>query len=45
MGVVAGAPHENVWNWWVPVHHNIPLGGMTMNMGPAPAPSMSGMGP
>ena len=47
MGVVAGAPHENVWNWWVPVHHNIPLGGMTinMNMGSSPSPSMSGMSP
>ena len=33
MGVVAGAPHENVWNWWVSIHHNIPLGGsMNMNM-------------
>jgi hypothetical protein len=47
MGVVAGAPHENVWNWWVPVHHNIPLGGMNinMNMGSSPSPSMSGMSP
>ncbi len=47
MGVVAGAPHENVWNWWVPVHHNIPLGGMTinMNMGSSPSPSMTGMSP
>jgi hypothetical protein len=23
MGVVAGPAHENVWNWWVPIHHNI----------------------
>ena len=25
LGVVVGAPHENVWNWWVAVHHNIGL--------------------
>ena len=30
MGVVAGAPHENVWNWWVAIHHNIGLGGSPM---------------
>jgi hypothetical protein len=39
MGVVAGAPHQNVWNWWVAVHHNIGLGG-AMNMGPSQSPSM-----
>ncbi|MFY9932571.1 MAG: serine/threonine-protein kinase [Streptosporangiaceae bacterium] len=33
MGVVAGPVHEDVWNWWVDVHHNIGLGGsMPMNM-------------
>ncbi len=45
MGIVAGAPHENVWNWWVAIHHNIPLGGasMNMNMAPSASPSMSSM--
>ncbi len=39
------APHEDVWNWWVAIHHNIPLGGasMNMNMTPSASPSMSGM--
>ncbi len=23
MGIVAGPVHENVWTWWVAVHHNI----------------------
>jgi hypothetical protein len=42
LGVVAGAPHENVWNWWLPIHHNIPLGGNPMNMPmPGSSPSMS----
>jgi hypothetical protein len=27
MGWVAGAPHEDVWNWWMAVHHNLVLGG------------------
>jgi hypothetical protein len=40
MGVVAGAPHENVWNWWVAIHHNIGLGGSPMNMNmPSSSPS------
>ena len=40
LGVVAGAPHEAVWNWWVAIHHNIGLGGSPMNMNmPSPAPS------
>jgi hypothetical protein len=39
LGIVAGAPHESVWNWWVPIHHNIPLGG-SMNMAmPGSSPS------
>jgi hypothetical protein len=45
LGVVDGAPHENVWNWWLPIHHNIPLGGSPMNMNmplPGSSPSMSG---
>ena len=36
LGQAYGAPHEDVWNWWVGVHHNIALGGMKMsdmNMG------------
>jgi serine/threonine-protein kinase len=31
--VAYGAPHQDVWTWWVAVHHNIGLGGVTMNMG------------
>jgi serine/threonine protein kinase len=49
MGVVAGAPHENVWNWWVAIHHNIGLGGASMHMTMPPAasasPTMSSMSP
>jgi hypothetical protein len=43
MGVVAGPVHADVWNWWVAVHHNIGLGGasMNMNMNPTPSSSMS----
>ena len=26
LGYVYGPVHGNVWNWWVPVHHNIGLG-------------------
>ena len=29
---VAGPVHEDVWNWWVAVHHNIGFGGSPMNM-------------
>ncbi len=45
MGIVVGAPHEAVWKWWVAIHHNIPLGGvsMNMNMTPSASPSMSSM--
>ncbi len=32
MASVAGPGHEDVWNWWVAVHHNIGLGGSPMNM-------------
>ena len=32
MAIVAGPVHEDVWNWWVAVHHNIGLGGSPMNM-------------
>ena len=43
LGVVAGAPHENVWNWWVAIHHNIGLGGAAMHMNmPMPSSSPSG---
>ncbi|HEY2692697.1 MAG TPA: hypothetical protein VGJ50_29975 [Streptosporangiaceae bacterium] len=31
LGQAYGAPHEDVWNWWVGVHHNIALGGMKMS--------------
>jgi len=45
MGVVAGPVHQDVWNWWVAIHHNIGLGGspMNMNMNPSASPSVSGM--
>ncbi len=39
MGVVTGPLHENVWNWWVAIHHNIGLGGASMNMNAPPSPS------
>ena len=26
LGYVSGPVHGDVWNWWVPVHHNIGLG-------------------
>ena len=32
MASVAGPVHEDVWNWWVAIHHNIGLGGSPMNM-------------
>jgi hypothetical protein len=56
MGYVAGPVHQDVWNWWVTVHHDLSLGGpMNMLMPAAPAsgsaspassasPSMSPMG-
>jgi serine/threonine-protein kinase len=31
LGIVYGAPHQDVWTWWVAVHHNIGLGGVSMN--------------
>ena len=45
MGVVAGPVHGDVWNWWVAVHHNIGLGGASMNMNMNPSPSTSGTSP
>jgi hypothetical protein len=41
LGVAAGAPHENVWNWWVAIHHNIFLGGTPMINMPMPSASAS----
>jgi serine/threonine protein kinase len=32
LGWVAGPVHEDVWNWWVGVHHNIGFAGAPMNM-------------
>jgi len=32
LGWVAGPVHEDVWNWWVGVHHNIGFAAMPMNM-------------
>ena len=28
MGYVSGPLHADVWNWWVPVHHNVGLTGV-----------------
>jgi hypothetical protein len=44
-GYVAGPVHEDVWNWWVAVHHDLtPGSSMNMTM-PASSPSMAGMSP
>src|SRR5579864_2259981 len=32
LGWVSGPVHEDVWNWWVGVHHNIGFTGSPMNM-------------
>ena len=32
LGWAAGPVHEDVWNWWVDVHHNIGFAGSPMNM-------------
>jgi hypothetical protein len=32
LGWVSGPVHEDVWNWWVGVHHNIGFAGSAMNM-------------
>jgi serine/threonine-protein kinase len=32
LGYAAGPVHEDVWNWWVGVHHNIGFAGAPMNM-------------
>jgi hypothetical protein len=32
LAVADGPVHEDVWNWWVAVHHNIGLGGLPMHM-------------
>ena len=32
MAYAAGPVHEDVWNWWVAVHHNIGFSGAPMNM-------------
>ena len=32
LGYAAGPVHEDVWNWWVDVHHNIGFAGSPMNM-------------
>jgi len=31
LGWVSGPVHEDVWNWWVGVHHNIGFAGSPMN--------------
>ena len=49
MAYVAGPVHEDVWNWWVKIHHNIGFSGSPMNMNmptsPATSPSMSKASP
>jgi hypothetical protein len=32
LGYLAGPVHEDVWDWWVSVHHNIGFAGAPMNM-------------
>jgi hypothetical protein len=32
LGYVTGPVHEDVWNWWVGVHHNIGFAGSHMKM-------------
>jgi hypothetical protein len=32
LAYVAGPVHEDVWNWWVGIHHNIGFAGSPMNM-------------
>jgi serine/threonine-protein kinase len=32
LGYVTGPVHEDVWNWWVGVHHNIGFAGSRMKM-------------
>jgi len=32
LGWVAGPVHEDVWTWWLNIHHNIGFAGMPMNM-------------
>ena len=32
LAYAAGPVHEDVWNWWVGVHHNIGFAGSPMNM-------------
>jgi hypothetical protein len=44
MGWVVGRPHEDVWNWWMAVHHNLALSGAgpAMKMpSPGASPSMA----
>jgi hypothetical protein len=50
LGYVAGPVHTDVWNWWVAIHHNIGIGGSSMNMqmpgtSPSPSPSKTGTSP
>src|SRR3974377_681360 len=34
LAVVVGPVHEDAWNWWLNIHHNIGLAGTPMNMRP-----------
>ena len=37
LGWVAGEPHEDVWDWWVAVHHNVVFPGYSPMAMPVPA--------
>jgi hypothetical protein len=37
LGWVAGEPHEDVWDWWVAIHHNIVFPGYSSMGMPMPA--------
>jgi serine/threonine-protein kinase len=32
LAIVVGPVHEDVWNWWLNIHHNIGFAGSPMNM-------------
>ncbi len=32
LAYVSGPVHEDVWNWWVAIHHNIGIGATPMHM-------------
>jgi hypothetical protein len=36
LAYVTGPAHQDVYAWWVAIHHNIGLGGAPMNMTMSP---------